>query len=124
MYITSEGAPYFKSILKNLQENERGRFLRNLKKEGAKVMGVGFKKITIEDYASRDREPVDEKEIITQEMMRRAYWAIWEGREDYELSDEELYSPRRSWNKGDELMAAVDIYVPESEEERRKCEWA
>lgn len=107
MYITREGYTSFKNILKNRTENERGRFLRNLKKEGAKVMGVGFKKITLEDYDSRDREHVDEKEIITQEMMRRAYWAIWEGRWDWELSDEELYSAYASWNKDNKEMAVV-----------------
>jgi hypothetical protein len=122
MYITREGDPYFKSILSNLQENERGRFFRNLKKEGAKVMGVGFKKITIENYVTRDREHVDEKEIITQEMMRRAYWAIWEGREDYELADWERYSPFASWNEDDKEMAAVRNYIlARRQEERSRC---
>ena len=94
MYINREGHAYFMSILNSLDEADRQRFLRALKREGSKVMGVSCKEITIEDYASRDREHIDEKEIITHEMMRKAFWAALKGK-TYELSDMERYSQYR-----------------------------
>jgi hypothetical protein len=91
MYINREGTPYFYSILNSLDEADRQKFLRALKREGSKVMSVSSKEITIDDYDSRNREHVDEKEIITHEMMRKAFWAALKGT-TYELTDMERYS--------------------------------
>ncbi len=77
MYVDKEGHSYFMSIFNSLDEDERQKFLRALKKVGGEVMGVCWRKVTIEDYYRRDREHVDAKEIVTTEMMRKAFWAIW-----------------------------------------------
>ncbi len=65
------------NIFNSLDEDELQKFLRALKKVGGEVMGINWRQVTIEDYDRRDREHVDAKEIITQEMMRKAFWAIW-----------------------------------------------
>ena len=94
MYITREGHAYYMSIFNSLDEADLQRFLRALKREGSKVMGVSCKEITLDDYDRRDREHIDETEIITHKMMRKAFWAALKGK-TYELSDMERYSPYR-----------------------------
>ena len=88
MYINREGHACFMSIFNSLEEADRQKWLKALKKVGGEVMGVSWRKITIDDYDRRDREHVDPNEIVTPEMMSKAYRAIWEGR-NYEASNME-----------------------------------
>jgi hypothetical protein len=84
MYIDRECGEYFKSYLNCLEETKRRKFITAIKKVcGAKV-GVHYKNINIDDLCSTDRMDIDAGEMITPDMLKKAFYSMWKSWEEYE----------------------------------------
>lgn len=78
MYMKKEDFTYFDSLYRGLEEEERKKFSEALLKSGKDRIGEDISKIQILDGEMLNAQGLEQKEIITRTMIKKAYKAARE----------------------------------------------
>lgn len=78
MYMKKEDFTYFDSLYRGLDEEKRKNFSEALLKSGKDRIGEDISKIQILDSEILNAQGIEQKEIITRTMIKKAYKAAKE----------------------------------------------